>query len=202
MTIDLAESNTAGDLGVLHLKRLWSRSLRDRNGMSNGRDHSNEWVLDNLIYHGLNLPIEETIQFLYQEAPSFADFEKWVLARNGGTIHKNIVERLNATIEGLNRGPRPEVAVDPILAPDRLAFWNENGYLVVPQVCSAEEAAAAEDVVWRHLGMDREDPESWYASKRDHGIMVQLFHDPALEAIRHSPVIRNVFAQIWRTPDL
>src|SRR5687767_5099412 len=139
MTIDLADSNATGDLGVLHLKRLWSRSLRDRSGISNGHDHAKEWALDNLIYHGLNLPIEETIQFLYQEGPSFAEFERWILGRNGGAIHKNVAERLNSTIKGLNHELPHRPAVEPVLTKDQLAHWNENGFLVVPQVCSSEE---------------------------------------------------------------
>src|SRR5215207_3183060 len=107
MTIDLANSDETGDLGVSHLKRLWSRCLRERFGIANTTTHAREWALDNVIYHGLNLPVEETIKFLYQYAPSFAEFENWILQRNGGVIYKNVADRINATIFALTSGEQP-----------------------------------------------------------------------------------------------
>lgn len=53
------DSLATGGLAVFHLKRLWSRCTRDKFGQSNG-SHADEWAMDNAIYHGLNLPIEET----------------------------------------------------------------------------------------------------------------------------------------------
>lgn len=205
MSIELASSDVVGDLGVFHLKRLWSRCLRERSGFANGRGDENEWALDNVIYHGLNLPVEETIRFLYQDAPSFAEFETWVLERNGGAIHKNSVDRINATIGGLLTGERDHTASEPIecvLAADDLSFFEEQGYLVVSGLYSDDDVHAAQAAVWEHLEMDPNDPETWYRRTSDHGIMVQFFHHPALEVIRRSPRLRNVFAQIWGNSDL
>lgn len=202
---ELADSMVAGELGVLHLKRLWSRCMRDRTGLSKDDPQSDEWARDNVIYHGLGLPIEETIQFLYRDAGSFAEFEKWILEKNGGKLSRESVENINAMIESLVAGERDCAATDSvynILSADQVAFWNERGYLVVPGLFPADDVREAENCVWEHLGMDPHDPETWYQRKSEHGIMVQLFQHPALEAIRRAPKLRQVFAQIWGTDDL
>jgi ectoine hydroxylase-related dioxygenase (phytanoyl-CoA dioxygenase family) len=204
MNIELEDSLAAGDLGIFHLKRLWSRSIRDRLGLEHG-GQGNEWALDNVIYHGLNLPIEETIRFLYQDAPTFAEFENWVRARNGSVIHQNAAERINAAITGLLSGERPiteTLETEQILTADDLAFWNDHGYLVVSNLFSRDEVKDAEDAVWDHLRLDPNDAETWYRRSSDHGIMVQFFHHPALDAIRHSFRLRSVFAQLWGTSEL
>ena len=174
--------------------------------MSNGRPIINEWALDNVIYHGLNLPIEETIRYLYQDAPTLAEFENWVLERNGGVVHKNVADRINAAVLGLISGEtQDESTVQPfenILSEKEVAFWNENGYIVVSGVYSDEEINAAVTAVWEHLEMDPDDPESWYTRASDHGIMVQLFRHAALDRVRTSPKLKAVFAQIWGTADL
>ena len=206
MELELQDPTDIGDLGIFHLGRLWSRCLRDRHGRSNGDALANEWALDNVIFHGLNLPIEETIQYLYQTVPSFPDFERWVLERNGGVVHKNIKDRINAAILGLISSENPNEPAGKqfpnILDENDLAFWNTNGYSLVSGVYSDEEIRAAVSAVWEYLKMDPDDRESWYTRPRDHGIMVQLFHHPALEALRHSSNLKSVFAQIWKTGDL
>lgn len=205
VTLKLERSDVTGGLGVFHLKRLWSRCMLERSGRP-ASDSAAEWPLDNVIYHGLNLPIEETIRFLYQDAPSFEEFERWVAGRNGGTIHQNVIERINATVAALVSGEDRGVATveraPDVLSAGDLAFWEENGYLVVSDLFPAPDVKAAEQAVWEHLGMDPEDPDSWYQRSSDHGIMVQLFHHSALESIRRSPLLRGVFAQLWGTSDL
>jgi hypothetical protein len=205
MAIDLADSDVAGDLGVMHLKRLWSRCLRERSGIANGEQHEREWAMDNVVYHGLNLPLEETIKFLYNDAPSFRQFEEWVLHRNNGVIHKNVADRVNAAILALTSGEqthRREETVEPVLCEDDINKWNENGYLVVSGLYSIDEVKAAEYAVWKYLDLDPHDPDTWYGRSRDHGIMVQMFRHPALDAIRQAPKLRSVFAQLWKTSNL
>jgi hypothetical protein len=205
MTVpNLEDSTTMGALGVLHLNRLWSRSIRDRAGILNGESAANDWALDNVIYHGLNLSIEETIQFLYREAPSLEEFENWVRQKNGGSIVADTIEKVNATIERLLLGvaDRAEDPTETFLTSEQLDSWNEQGYLVVSGLFSETEVRAAEAAVWQHLGMDPDDPNTWYERKSDRGIMVQLFDHPALEAIRRSEKLKQIYAQIWRTSDL
>ncbi len=202
--IDLEDSLSAGGLGVLHLKRLWSRCLRERSGLASGSDHTCEWALDNVIYHGLNLPIEETVRFLYHTGPSFPEFERWIVEKNG-VIDADTLGRINAAVTAWLSGgvtSQSDATMDRILSDDDVAFWEENGYLVISGGYSDDEVRAAEGAVWEHLGMDPDDPETWYGHPSDHGIMVQFFHHPALEVIRRSENLAKVFAQIWGTHEL
>jgi hypothetical protein len=205
MEVKLESSEAVGSLGVQHLKRLWSRCLLDRSGRRSEIDLSHEWRLDNVIYHGLDLPIEETIHYLYQESPSFDDFEIWILNRNGGAIDRARIERINATIQrtisGDSAGGSVE-EIDEILDDDQIELWKKDGYLVVPGLFSDDEISAANEAVWEYLGIDRDVSETWYREQSDHGIMVQLFHHPSLDAIRNSEAVRRVFAQLWNTNDL
>ena len=178
--------------------------MRERLGLER-KTNGGEWSLDNVIYHGLRLPIEETVGFLYNGAPTFDEFEAWVLKCNGGAISEDSISEINKAILQLTTSQAAESSeeiVEQVLSPDQIEFWNTNGYLVVSDVFSAADIKAAEDAVWHHTGMNPTDDETWYLRDREHGIMVQFFHHPALESIRRSPKLKNIFSCLWRTPDL
>ena len=203
MDIPLEDHTTTGTLGVFHLKRFWSRCLRERLGLEKGT--GDEWNFDNVIYHGLHLPIEETVGFLYNRAPTFDEFEAWVLKCNGGAISEDSIGEINSAILKLATSHAAGTSADSFeraLSADQSEFWDANGYLVVSDIFPDGDVQAAEEAVWDHLGMDRNDPDTWYKKDRDHGIMVQLFHHPALESIRRSPRLKAVFGSLWGTSDL
>ena len=50
----------------------------------------------------------------------------------------------------------------PVFDAEALEFWEENGYVVVPEAVPLENCRAAEQAVWDFLEMDGDDPESWY----------------------------------------
>ena len=192
-----------GFLGVPHLETLWRRATRRKTeepGLQN-------WNWNRIVIEGLNLPLEETLQYLAQQRPSLADFEKWILERNDGSIEPLRIERINATINGDEYSDELKVAIrtidetDPVLTAEDLSFWEENGYVIVHDAITPEECLATELAVWELLKMNPRDPETWYQSST-HGIMRQFFHHPALKANRNSPRIHKAFAQIWGTADL
>ena len=79
-----------------------------------------------------------------------------------------------------------------------MAFFRENGYLVVKGAITREEAEASADAVRSFFHASAEDPESWY---RPHEawkkVMVGLFRHPALDATRNAPKVVGSFAQLW-----
>ena len=81
-------STEVGSLGVLHLKRLWSR-LAMRNGPVTKKSQADEWVFDKIVIHGLGLALEETLQYLGRQAPTYEQFEQWILERNRGSIEQD-----------------------------------------------------------------------------------------------------------------
>jgi hypothetical protein len=200
-------SAETGSLGVRHLKRFWARMLAQRSGQRL-ETMENEWRFDNLILNGLSLPLEETTRYLLQTAPGFAEFEQWVLSKNGGHISPVQVERLNCTLTGQPYGDQTQAdlraleASEDVLSPEDLRFWDENGYVIVRNAVSREQAQATENAVWEALGMQPDNVASWYEKPIGKGIMMDFYHHPTLRANRQVPRIQKAFAQLWGTPDL
>jgi ectoine hydroxylase-related dioxygenase (phytanoyl-CoA dioxygenase family) len=121
-----------------------------------------------------------------------------VLAKNGGDIEPERVQRLNAALRGDGGFALESILDEPVLSRDDLAFWNEQGYVVVKQAVSAAACSAAIDAIFSHAGISRAEPDSCY----DKHIWIPLAHHPALWENRNSPRIHTAFAQIWGRRDL
>jgi len=96
----LADAEEVGTLGVVHLKRLWSRTLRGRAGLAPSTDELREWDRDDLVVMGLGLNLRETFDRLHHGAPAFAAFEAWVAQRAGDALAPAHRARLNAALRG------------------------------------------------------------------------------------------------------
>lgn len=194
-------------IGVEHLRRLYDRAMESRAGRSDEKTER-DWVNDNIVMCGLGMPLEVTISFLLSNGPSFGDFEKWVLDLNGGSIKPLTIDRINAAVNGTAYGPAIESLLseietaDDVLTAVDLAFWEENGYVIVRNAIPPDDAKASETLVWEHLGMSPDDPASWYGRPVGKGIMMELYHHEILENNRRSKRIRKAFAQLWRDADL
>jgi hypothetical protein len=201
---ELAAATEVGALGLYQLKRLWSRSLAARQGHA-APATMHDRHLDSLVIHASGLGLEQTAHYL-GGAPSFEEFERWIVATTGGVAPEQVA-RINAAVIG--RDPPPETArrlaaineSPPVLTPSDLSFWYEHGYVVLHEAVPPATRDAAARALWQHLGARSDDPETWYRSN-DHGIMVQYFQHPAFAAIRRSPRIHKAFAQLWGTADL
>ena len=53
--------------------------------------------LDHLVIHASGLGLEQTMSFLGQEAPSFEEFERWIVATTGGVAPERVA-RINAAV--------------------------------------------------------------------------------------------------------
>ena len=205
--IGLAAPTETGELGVQHLKRYWSQAVARRNGVFIEQTEEN-WRFDNLILNGLGLPLEETMRYLMQSAPSFTAFESWVLAKNNGQIDPLQIDRLNSIFsnqpypESLKKNLREIEDEEDVLTAEDLAFWEEHGYVILRAAVSKEQAQATEQAVWEVLGMDPGNPASWYEKPIGKGIMMDFYHHPTLLKNRQSKRIQKAFAQLWQTADL
>jgi len=92
-------SDTTGPLGVAHLPRLWQKVLLAEKGLlPAGYDFCGQGF-DQLVLDGLGLDREETLAYL-KTLPTYFAFEKWIIARNGGKLDAQAVEKVNAAIRG------------------------------------------------------------------------------------------------------
>jgi hypothetical protein len=201
----IAETHELGSLGVLHLKRFWSRRIASLTGPRIEAEDATDWVADNTLLSGLRLGLRETYTFLFANRPTFEEFEAWVLEKNGGVLDPVRLQRLNAALEGngsASTGCVAEITTEPVLTPQDLAFWNENGYVVVHDAVPPEQCEAAAQAIYAFLGMDPAQPDTWYNGPQGHSIWIPLYHHPAFWANRESPRIHRAFAQLWGRDDL
>lgn len=90
----------------------------------------------------------------------------------------------------------------PVLTKEDLAFWEENGYVIVRDAVPIENCQAAEQAVWDFLEMDGDNTESWYPDPPRRGIMVEIYQHQALWNNRQSPRLHQAFSEIWGTDKL
>ncbi|HVZ50917.1 MAG TPA: phytanoyl-CoA dioxygenase family protein [Pseudolabrys sp.] len=201
----LPPTSETGLLGVYQLKRTWARLMAARQGVAAPAEVDDRHF-DDLVIHALGVGLEQTLDYLARQTPTFAEFEQWVLKTTGGAALSQ-VPRINAAIAGMDypddiKAWLAEVdAGAPVLSADDLACWGEHGYVVLHDAVPADSRDAAAQALWDRLGARADDPLTWYP-QNDHGIMVQYFQHPAFEANRRSPRIHKAFAQLWGTSDL
>jgi hypothetical protein len=196
-----------GQLGIPHLKRFWEQTLAKRNGIFTAPSEQS-WRADNLLLNGLGLPLQETLRYLMQMGPSLAEFENWVLARNGGQLTALQAGRLRSAFTGqpYNEAVTAQLraldASPDVLSTDDLRHWHEQGYVIVRGAISKEQAQATEAAVWEALAMNPHEPASWYEKPIGQGMMMEFYHHPTLLTNRRSLRIQKAFAQLWGTADL
>jgi hypothetical protein len=193
-----APSSESGALGIFRLKRFWAQTLPPRNGESRPPSSAGDARADNVLLAGLRLGLRETVDFLAIHAPTFAEFEQWVLRKNGGALAPERVARLNGALRGDGEFALESILPEPVLSPADLAFWEEHGYIRIQQAVDADACRAALDAILAFAGMSMEQPESWYHE----GLWIPLAHHPALWANRNAPRIHTAFGQIWGRRDL
>lgn len=205
--IETISSNEKSALGVLHLKRFWAKGLAKRNGQAFAENET-DWRFDNIVLAGLNLALEETLIYLLQNAPSLTEFENWILEKNDGTLDELQVERINCALSGEEYGEnfqrylREIEAMPDVLSAADLEFWEENGYVIVREAVSREQARLSEKAVWDFLQMSPENVQSWYEKPIGKGIMMNFYHHETLNLNRKSKRLKKAFAQLWKTADL
>ena len=194
----IARGDEMGATGILYLKRFWSQRIAARMQVTLNAPTAAEIVAENVLLAGLKLGVRETLDFLMTKAPSFEEFESWVLAKNQGTIEPAHVARLNGALCDDGSFALESIQVEPVLSAIDLAFWEEHGYVIVKQAVSPAHCQSAVDAIFEHAGMDINQPDSWYANP----IWILLTQHPALWANRNSPRIHTAFAQLWQRKDL
>ncbi len=197
---DIAPLEETGKLGVMHLKRFWSKTLASRAG----KQHPGEPVEDYVLLSGLRAATHEAVSFVVQSDPTFDEFESWILNINGGWIHPAIVKRINAALTGaLDRGTPPIAGSEnAALSAAGLDFWNQHGYVVLHDAVTPAQCCAAAQAIYGFLSADPSNPDTWYGNPRGHSIWVELLRHPAFQANSESPRIHSAFAQLWGCTDL
>ncbi len=91
-----------------------------------------------------------------------------------------------------------------VLSQGDLNFWEEHGYLVVPNVVPQRQLDAVVGALWNFLDMRPRVPETWYSLPPWHSKpgMVELYHHQALWDNRQHPNVHQIFSEIHGTEEL
>ena len=187
---------------VPRLRAAWERAQRARAGCALPDDAA-AWAIDEIVLRGLELSLPEAVAAMFHEHATFTEFERWILAKNGGSIAAERIARINAAAAGELMPPHDaDAAAEPVFSVDELAFWDEHGYVVLHDAVPPHGCADAVAAICEFVGADLRDPATWYGRRNGHSIWVPLNHHPALWANRRAPRIARGFAQLWGRDDL
>ena len=138
----------------------------------------------------------ETYQFVYGQCSSAEDVEEWMIRLKGeeqvqhaAAAFARWVNGETVSAAGLGR---------PMLSKDQLASWGEQGYIKISGLVDERLCDAVSGLICTRLGVDLSRPETWYNSHPEwHGLMLQLYQDESISAIRSLPSIFKLFAELY-----
>ena len=107
---------------------------------------------------------------------------------------------------------RDEASIDSlrVLSLDQWKFWKENGYVVVKNAISKEQANATADFLWEFEEKDPDDISTWYTAPRAEMEMkeligtgmVEVYNNQHLWNNRQTKKIYDAFVDIWGMENL
>ncbi|MEQ9424909.1 MAG: phytanoyl-CoA dioxygenase family protein [Cyclobacteriaceae bacterium] len=97
-----------------------------------------------------------------------------------------------------------------VLTEDDWSFWIENGYVIVKNAVSRDQAKQTADFLWGFEEKDPNDPSTWYTRERAEMQMkelagtgmVEVYNNQHLWNNRQSQRIYDAFVDIWGTEKL
>ncbi|MBU6952780.1 class I SAM-dependent methyltransferase [Hahella sp. HN01] len=95
--LPLPDSLEVGELGVYHLKRIWSKAAHAKVGKLDEAVRSREWLLDQLVFELLGAPMEKALATIYQSR-RFQDVEQWFKEASEDDISAHRVSAINARV--------------------------------------------------------------------------------------------------------
>jgi ectoine hydroxylase-related dioxygenase (phytanoyl-CoA dioxygenase family) len=156
------------------IANFWKRTL-------NSTNETSTWAEEVEFLYKSGISLEVAIAYLYAERPSLDQFTNW--------IHQQTKSN-STSIEN----------TEDVLTIEDLAFWNQNGYLVVKNVISKEDCENTRNAIWEFLEKSIEDEQSWYKQHPEQsGMMVHFSNHPTLNANRNSPRIKKAYEQLYQT---
>jgi len=202
--MQLAGFTEENKLGIFHLNRFYTKNMAIRAGTSSASEWQDEWKLDTTLLSTLNVGLEQTIRYLYTEAPTFPVFEDWILELNNHSLPLEKIKLFNDSLTGQQGtdSPPDTQATLPLNTEDLLS-WEDQGYVIVRNAISKSECEDTIRAMEAFLEIDITDPGTWYfPHPAKQGIMIQFFQHPVLERNRTAPKIRAAFEQVWKRKDL
>ncbi len=149
----------------------------------------NRW----LALHGLGKL--ETLRYLYNECHSEADFQQWLVDTRGAAI----IAEAGSVFDGTaTAAVPPQQAL--LLSTEQWQHWQEQGYLRISGLVPVDYCERVKQFICDYQGIDLNDAATWYPGHQDwHGLMLQVYQQPDMEAIRRHPAVKQLFAELYAT---
>ncbi len=162
------------------LEKLWQRTLNPEKKVISQEEFT--WNKEIETLYGLGIGMEETLRYLHFEKPDFESFKSWV--------NSNKKEKSREC----------HALVEDVLSEEDLAFWEENGYVVLRNAISKSECEETQQAIWDFLEMDSSNKETWYnRHEEQRGLMLTFSNHVTLNRNRESLKIQKAYEQLYKT---
>ncbi|PTQ96791.1 phytanoyl-CoA dioxygenase PhyH [Mucilaginibacter yixingensis] len=142
----------------------------------------------------------EIFSYLYGNCQSEIDFYAWLQQTKGATAIAEadlLFEQMQCQETNLNV---EEHTAPRLLTAAQHQHWQEWGYLKISGLVPAEYCERVKAFTCNYLGINLADPTTWYPVHKDwHGLMLQVYQHPDMEAIRRHPAVKQLFAELYQT---
>ena len=142
----------------------------------------------------------ETYQFIYNECTSIENLEEWIIGLKG---EKQVQESATAFDQWTKVKKSDADIATPgatVLSESQLQRWKEQGYIKINGLVDERLCDAVSRLICTRLNADLARPETWYNNHPDwHGLMLQLYQDESIYAIKTLPCIRQLFTELYQT---
>ena len=95
-------SKQTGPSGILHLPRLWSKLLISSVDKLPGDYDACGDGFDAMTLRALGVDRQEAVDFVRSRRPTYMQFERWILTKNGGALDERRRHEHNSAISGYN----------------------------------------------------------------------------------------------------
>lgn len=142
----------------------------------------------------------ETYSFLYANCNDINHFKEWLVKLKGQDFIENADLKFKTWQQNQSIEKKKADLFPRKLSPEQLQFWEDNGYLRISKVVEDIHCDNVKQRICRHLNLNMEYPVTWYTEHPDwHGLMLQVYQDENMEAIRNHDKIREVFEELFQT---
>jgi ectoine hydroxylase-related dioxygenase (phytanoyl-CoA dioxygenase family) len=156
------------------IANLWKRTLT-------ATSETSTWAKEVEFLYQSGISLEVAIAYLYAEKPSLEQFTNWIEQQT-----KSVENRIENS--------------EDVLSNEDLAFWNQNGYIVLKNAISKENCQNTRKAIWEFLGKSLKDQQSWYSQHHEQsGMMVQFSDHPTLNSNRNSSRIQKAYEQLYES---
>jgi hypothetical protein len=157
-------------------------------------------AIENIWMGFYGLGIFETYQFIYTQCTSIEDLEEWMIGLKGEKQVRESTIAFDQWMKGNLDKAKPGTA---ILSEEQVQNWREQGYIKVSNLVEEDLCDAVSRLICNQLGAELSRPETWYNSHPGwHGLMLQLYQDESINAIKILPGILQLFTELYGTSDI